>query len=134
MPTRWTPLLGIAVAVAVAAHLWGLYSPVDQGAGTLFPFSDKVFHALGFAVPASLAVLLVRHWWPIVAFAANAVLSEVVQHYLLPHRQGDVLDVAADLAGLLVAVALWWRLQRTAATASGSPTSSTSASADRPKA
>lgn len=134
MLSSWTPLLRIAFAVALALHLWGLYTPGEPDAGMLFPHADKVLHFLGFAGPASLAVLLFRHWWPIAAFAGNAVLSELIQHFFLPYRDGDVLDLLADLSGLLIPLALWWWLQRTDATASGSPTSSTSASADRPKA
>ena len=46
----------------------------------------------------------------VLVFAAQAVLSEVVQALLLPHRSGDVLDVVADLTGValgvLVAVAV----------------------------
>lgn len=132
--SRWTPLLRIAFAVALALHLWGLYTPGEPESGMLFPHADKVLHFLGFAIPASLAVLLFRHWWPIVAFAGNAVLSELIQHFFLPNRDGDVFDLLADLSGLLVAVAVWWWVQRAAATASGSPTSSTSASAERPNA
>jgi len=119
--------------IAVAGHLYGLYTPGEPPAVELFPYADKVFHFLGFAVPSTLAVLVVRHWWPIAAFAANAVVSEIVQYLWLPGRDGDLLDLLADLAGLLPAVTLWWWLQRSnAASAESSPTSLTSAPDRRP--
>ncbi|HOQ52805.1 MAG TPA: hypothetical protein PLF56_04250 [Micropruina sp.] len=127
-------LLWALLALALAAHLYGLYSPGEPGAVELFPQADKVFHLLGFAVPSMLAVLLTRHWWPIAVLAGNAVLSEIVQHFWLPGRDGDLADVAADLAGLLPAVAVYyWFAARSSSTASSSPTKRTSAAA-RPKA
>ena len=36
--------------------------------------------------------------------AAHAVVSELVQHWLLPHRSGDAADVLADLAGVALGV------------------------------
>lgn len=127
-------MLRVAFAVSLALLLWGLYTPGEPGAVELFPHADKVLHFLGFTVPACLAVLVFRHWWPIVAFAANAVISELVQHFFLPHRDGDVFDLIADLAGVLIACGVWWWLQRASATASGSPINSTSAAAERPEA
>ena len=31
---------------------------------------------------------------------ANAAVSELVQHYVLPHRSGDAYDSVADLVGV----------------------------------
>jgi len=119
----------------VLTHLIGLYTPGEPDAVQLFPHADKVFHFLGFAVPSILAVLALRHWWPIAVFAANAVLSEVVQYLWLPGRDGDLLDLLTDLAGLVPALALLWWLQRSsAASAESSPTSRTSAPDRRPNA
>jgi VanZ family protein len=36
---------------------------------------------------------------------AQALLSETLQHFLLPQRSGDVWDLVADVAGITVA---WW--------------------------
>lgn len=128
-------LLWLALAVALAAHLYGLYTPGEPGASEWFPNSDKLMHVLGFGTPATLAVLVFRHWWPIAVFAGHAVVSEVAQGLWLPGRDGDVLDVAADLTGLLPALVAWWWLQRRAsATAASSPTSRTSAATRRPNA
>lgn len=136
MPTAVrSPWLTIAFAVTLAAHLWGLYSPGNPGAVELFPQADKVLHFFGFALPACLAVLIFRHWWPVAAFAAHAAVSELVQHVWLPNRAGDVSDLAADLLGLVPALAVWrWVQRSSAANASGNPTSRTSAAARRPKA
>ncbi len=132
--------LWVALLLAVVLHLYGLYRPGEPGESEWFPQSDKVLHLLGFAAPSTLAVLVFRHWWPIVVFAAHAVVSEVAQAWWLPGRDGDLVDVLADLSGLLPAVTIWWWLQRrgsrpsASATADSSPTSRTSAAARRPNA
>ncbi len=90
-----------------------LFAP-SAGDGSLpFPQADKLVHAGLFALLAATG-----RWrcGPVtavlVAVCAYAPLSEVVQAVLLPHRDGDWRDVAADLLG----VALGWlaagRLQR----------------------
>jgi VanZ family protein len=134
---RW---LWTALAVAICAHLYGLYTPGEPGLVECFPHADKVLHFLGFAIPSTLAVLLTRRWWPIAVFAANALISEVVQHFWLPYRDGGVGDALTDLAGLVPAVVLCWWLSRrrlqaaSSASAESSPISSTSAASRRPEA
>jgi VanZ family protein len=93
-------LLGLAVAVQLVV----LYSP-DGGGPLLFPQSDKVVHVAVFLVPVALAVVAgFRRWLVVAVFAAQAVLSEVVQAVFLPHRSGDVLDAVADLTGVALGV------------------------------
>lgn len=106
--------LVVALVLALAAHLYGLYTPGEPGASEWFPNSDKLLHFFGFAVPTLLAMLVVRHWWPALVFAAHAVISEIVQGLFLPNRDGDVWDALADLTGVLVATAVWlaWRRRR----------------------
>lgn len=106
--------LVVALVLALAAHLYGLYTPGEPGASEWFPNSDKLLHFFGFAVPTLLAMLVVRHWWPAPVFAAHAVISEIVQGLFLPNRDGDVWDALADLTGVLVATAVWlaWRRRR----------------------
>ena len=95
-------LLGLAVVVQLVV----LYAP--QGAGpAAFPQADKVVHLVVFLVPVALAVLAgFRRSVVAAVFAAQAVLSEVVQALLLPQRSGDPLDVAADLTGVALGVLL----------------------------
>ena len=87
------------------------------------PDNYKVLHFFGFAAPTLLTMLVVRHWWPALVFAAHAVISELVQAWLLPGRDGDIWDVAADLSGVLAAVAIaWWLQRRASSTADSNPT------------
>ena len=94
----------VPLALAVAVQLVVLYSP-EAGGPPLFPQGDKVTHLLVFLVPVALAVVA---GFPRVVvagvFAAQAVLSEVVQAVLLPHRSGDPLDAVADLTGVALGV------------------------------
>ena len=131
----WRRVLWMALVVALIAHLYGLYTPGEPGGVDLFPNADKVWHFLGFAIPSTLAVLLIRRWWPIVAFAANAAVSELVQHYVLPNRDGDLMDLLADLSGLVPAIALLiWLQSASDSTSSFSPSRRTAAAPRRPKA
>lgn len=127
--------LWIALVLSVGGHLYGLYSPGEPSAVEWFPQADKVWHFLGFAIPSTLAVLLTAHWWPLVAFAANAVVSELVQYFWLPNRSGDWLDLLTDLTGLLPALGLYlWLQAANSSTAEPRPTSRTSAASRRPEA
>ena len=94
----------VLLALSVAVQLVVLYAPEGAGPG-LFPQADKVVHLLVFLVPAALAVVAgFRRRVVVAVFAAQAVVSEVVQALLLPHRSGDVLDVVADLTGVALGV------------------------------
>ena len=95
--------LGLLV-LSVAVQFVVLYSP-EGGGPALFPQADKVVHLLVFLVPVALAVVAgLRRWVVVAVFAAQAVLSEVVQATVLPHRSGDVLDAVADLTGVALGV------------------------------
>jgi hypothetical protein len=100
--TSWRWLLAAAVAVQLVVLYWP--RPVDTGGGVGI---DKVVHAALFAVvaltgrragvpPAWLAGLLLAH----------AVLSELLQHLVLPNRSGDPWDALADAVGVLVGMLL----------------------------
>lgn len=98
--TRWRVLL----AALLAVHLAVLYAP-RAGGPELFPGIDKVVHVATFASVAwaGLRAGVPARWWvPLVS--AHAVVSELAQHWLLPHRSGDPLDVLADLAGVALGV------------------------------
>jgi VanZ family protein len=91
--------------VAVLAQLLALYWPVVTVEGPV-SWTDKVVHLLVFAVPTyavGRALGSVRA--AVVIFAVHAPLSELVQHYALPGRTGDVWDAVLDLAGVALGAA-----------------------------
>jgi VanZ family protein len=93
-----------ALVLLVVLHLLVLYAP-DTGGAPAVPGLDKVVHAATFAsvALAGLRAGLAARWWvPVVA--THAVVSELVQHWVLPHRSGDPADVLADLAGAALGV------------------------------
>ncbi|MDD9206029.1 VanZ family protein [Georgenia sp. 10Sc9-8] len=104
MPTSrrrlWLALLG----AALVGQLVGLYAPSapDMGAPAV-PGADKVAHVVMFAAVVLTALRAgLPPRWVLGLSLAHAVLSEVVQHELLPHRSGDLLDVVADVAGIVL--------------------------------
>ncbi len=98
--------LRVLLVLTVAVQLVVLYAPAGGGP-PLFSHADKVIHAVVFLVPVALALLAgFRRGVVVSVFAAQAVLSEVVQAVLLPHRSGDGLDVVADLTGVALGVLL----------------------------
>ncbi|GAA1116898.1 hypothetical protein GCM10009630_13280 [Kribbella jejuensis] len=96
----------IAFVAAVALQLYGVYAPREAGPNLGIPQIDKVAHAFLFGAVAFTGLkagLPAR--WLLGALAANAVVSELVQHWFLPQRDGDPFDTLADLAG--VALGAW---------------------------
>ncbi|HEU4947992.1 MAG TPA: VanZ family protein [Kribbella sp.] len=92
--------------LACLVHLYGLYSPRQAAPDPGVPYADKVTHLLLFAVVAYTGLRVgvpARLLLPLLV--VNAVVSELVQHFLLPHRSGDPFDSVADLAG--VALGAW---------------------------
>lgn len=100
---------------------WTLYAPVVPGPPASFRL-DLVVHAAVFALSTATGLAAgVRPSVLIGLLAANAVASEAIQHWLLPNRSGDVLDLIADLTGIAVGAAAWvvgrrawraWRVSR----------------------
>ena len=113
MPSRQTPspartrdLVGVAAALAVLFQLCVLYWPVVSVEGPV-SWSDKVVHVLVFAVPTYLVGWALRRVGLVVAiFLVHAPLSELVQHFLLPGRSGDVWDAVVDVIGVALAAGL----------------------------
>lgn len=96
----------VLLALTVAVQLVVLYAPRAPSAGSV-PGVDKVVHAAVFGAVAWAALrcgFTVRT--VAVVLVAHAVLSEVLQAGLLPARSGDALDVVADVAGVVVALAI----------------------------
>ena len=109
LPRRSAPasrlVVGVALAVVVV-QLLVLYWPVVTVEGPV-SWTDKVVHLLVFAVPTyavGRAVGSVRT--AVLVFAVHAPVSELVQHFLLPGRSGELWDVVLDLAGVAVGAAV----------------------------
>jgi len=96
-PNRWWL---IASGAALAFQLIVVYAPQGVG-GPQITGLDKVVHALIFAAPVLAALLAgLSAPWVIGILAVHAPVSELIQHFALPHRTGDVWDMTADLAGV----------------------------------
>lgn len=94
----------VVFVILLVAQLAALYWPrIDiQGPVT---WSDKVAHVLLFLAPTVAGLLAgVRPAYLIGLLALHAPVSELVQHYLLPHRSGDPWDAVADLGGVVLGV------------------------------
>jgi hypothetical protein len=100
--TMWRWAFGAAIAVQLIV----LYAPSAPG-GPPISGLDKVVHVSVFAAPtlaALMAGIPVR--WALATLAiliVQAPVSELIQHFVLPHRAGDVLDALADLGGVALA-------------------------------
>lgn len=101
-----------ALAAAVALQLAVLYWPTAPGVPSGLPL-DKLVHAAVFGL---VALTGVRAGLPVrgvvAVLLAHAVVSEVLQHLVLPYRSGDPLDALADAVGVLVGASLAGRRAR----------------------
>ncbi len=108
--TLWRWALGVALGLQLVA----LYAP-DVAGGPEVPGFDKVIHAAIFAAPALAALMLgVRARWALGVLVVHAPISELIQTLALSHREGDPLDVLADIGGVLLgglAFVVWNRRQ-----------------------
>lgn len=102
----------LAFGVALAVQLIAVYSP--QGlSGPGITGLDKVVHLSIFFAPAlALLMMGIRARWALGILALHAPVSELIQHFWLPERSGDVFDALADLSGVgigWVAYVVWDR-------------------------
>lgn len=105
---RVSLLAWAAFVVTCALNLYGIYAPSQPGP-PMFAGADKVFHLVSFALVMGTGVLAgIRARWLALALLAHAIVSELIQHLLLPDRSGDPVDVLADAVG----VALGWLIAR----------------------
>ena len=103
----------IAFVAAVVLQLYGVYAPREAGPHVGIPQIDKVAHCFLFAAVAFTGLKVgVPARWLLGALAANAVVSELFQHFVLPQRSGDPFDSLADLIGVAVGTWLWLRAVR----------------------
>lgn len=123
MPTASTRRLLVLAGVAI---YWGLLFLATHLPGDVqlhlphpIPRLDKLVHAAGFAGLALFVCAAASNWWRpgpamylavIGALAVYAGLDEVTQG-LVRHRQPDVKDWIADLAGTITGVCLYAAVQ-----------------------
>jgi hypothetical protein len=101
----------VAFGVALAIQLIAVYSP-EGLAGPSITGLDKVVHVSIFAAPALAALMAgISPAWALGILALHAPVSELIQHFALSHRTGDVFDAMADFAGVALGglVYLVWR-------------------------
>lgn len=104
--TVWRGLAWAVLVGFVLLQVWGLYLAVPDQGDPLFPVppgTDKVVHAVLFAVPTFLAVVL-RRPWVLGALVLHAVVAEPLQGWLTTTRVPDVWDLVANLVGVLCGV------------------------------
>lgn len=95
----------IAFGVACVVNLLALYTP-RTAPGSGIPYADKVVHLLLFAAVAYTGTKIrLPLGWLAGVLVLNAAVSELVQHYWLPQRSGDVFDALTDVVG--VALGAW---------------------------
>jgi hypothetical protein len=104
---RWgRAAFGAAVLVQLVVLYWPRH--VSQGG---IPYLDKVVHITIFALVAATGLRFrVPRLWLVGLLAAHAVVSELIQHWLLANRSGDPTDTAADLVGVALGVVIGLRL------------------------
>jgi VanZ family protein len=95
----------IAFIVAALVQAWALYWPRPASVETGLPLDKVVHFALFFVVTYAGVRAGVARSLVAALMVGQALLSEAVQHLLLPQRSGDVWDLVADVAG--ITVALW---------------------------
>ena len=109
--TVWAWRIGFVAACAL--QLYGVYAPREAGPHVGIPQIDKIAHFFLFASVAFLGLKVgVPARWLLAALVANAIVSEIVQHYLLPQRDGDPFDALADLTGVALGTWLAFRVLR----------------------
>lgn len=117
----WRRILLVLGVIALVAQCVGLYSPSGPPSTPGMP-SDKIGHLIGFVAPAALFVAARVDWRLVAALSvAQAVISELVQGFLLPDRTGDLADLLTDLAGTVVGVLLGLLARRWVPVTAGGP-------------
>lgn len=105
--------LGLVSGLGMALAAWLLIAP-EAGPPPAIPFQDKIFHVLAFACltgPAVLALPARYMWFWAAHMLALGAGIEVVQQRMGAGRTGDLLDFAADAAGVFLALGVgrWLR-------------------------
>lgn len=100
------PLHRVLFTICCVASAVILFTP-SSGVPTAPPGTDKLVHLALFLALTGTGLLAGARYGPLVtALVCYAPLSELLQDALPIHRHADPLDLAADLAGVLTALAL----------------------------
>ncbi len=95
-----------AFLASVLVQLVVLYAPRAPSTGGV-PGVDKVIHATVFGAVAFTALRSgFAPRWVALVLVLHAGISETLQATVLPHRDGDWRDAAADCAGIALGCAL----------------------------
>lgn len=100
--------LGIVSGLGLALAAWLLIAP-DVGPPRAIPFQDKIFHAVAFACLTGPAVLVLPKqylWFWLAHMIALGGGIELVQARMGEGRTGDLFDFAANVVGVLLALAV----------------------------
>jgi hypothetical protein len=94
------------IYVAICISIVILFKP--GGDGPLpFPQADKVIHATTFALLAlGLYWRQMKLRMIIMILLVYAAGSEIIQHFFIPGREFDLLDIVADSAGFALMLGL----------------------------
>ena len=106
-PLRYLPLWGLLGAALLALLLYFCLEPAGQGGVFLLP--DKLSHLLGFfALTVWFAALVERRFFLVVGLVMLAVGIgiEIAQDLMALGRAAELADVYADLAGILLGLAV----------------------------
>lgn len=106
--------LGVVSGLGMALAAWLLIAP-DVGPPPAIPFQDKIFHAIAFACLTGPAVLVLPKqylWFWLAHMVALGGGIELVQARMGEGRTGDLLDFTANVAGILLALAVGRWLRR----------------------
>jgi hypothetical protein len=100
---RSSIVLGMTVALALAI-LWVTLRPAGPSSGP--PWNDKISHALAFGALVAPSAIWRRSWlvWIAPLAAALGATIEIVQP--LYGRDAQISDLAADLAGVALVLAV----------------------------
>jgi len=125
MKNKWrTFRTPVYYAAAILAVYWIVLFTLTHVPGSAIngslSVSDKVLHFSAYAVLAFFAVWVLpwaiqrphfRGLWVFLLLAVYGAVDELLQNFV-PHRQADVLDWLADIAGAAVGIAIYYLLRR----------------------
>lgn len=121
------PAAILTVLVLNTSFYWPKLPKSGEEIGSAIPHMDKIVHVAIFALTTALVLHLLvptrssrsldlarrgsahprAAGWAVAAIGAHAFIIEVIQHWLMPTRSGDVADIVADLVGMALALAVW---------------------------